>query len=192
MANSNNFEKEFDKTIGLIKSGCQQMVDNGFYCTVVDINKTVQFTNDDGEQETTVTYPSHNEASSWLLNLFDTDGLKFKPLPQKALDNMKARGIIPKRQPSEILNIIICGTDVNVQILIHTPEKEFNAVKFIEDALGEKLEPLTKHTDTYNYVFSYYLPKDSQSTVYKERDIIRGKIYTQLEKDGIYVKDDDE
>lgn len=192
-----SFDSDFQKTNGIVKSEAQKMIsgDNDFLCFVVDICKKVQVKNGDETEDATV-YPCTQEVVDWLTSLFDSKELKHKALPQKALDSMKARGIVQKKQPAEILNIVICASETDVVFVVHNPtdnNKQIDIIKFVTDALGvtdEVVSNMLKSNKNEDYVFVHTTDKERETTPFKERDVLRNMFYVQMKKDGIYNDND--
>jgi hypothetical protein len=193
-----SFEGDFKKTNGIIKSEAQKMIsgDNDFLCLVVDICKRIQVQNGTEREDATV-YPNTVDVVAWLKSAFDSKELKHKALPQKALANMKAKGITPKKQPAEILDIVICASETDVVFVVHNPtdkEKQIDVVKFVANAFSLPIdfikEKMSKGNINNDYVFVYTADKEKETTPFKERDVLRNMFYSQMKKDGIY-KDDE-
>ena len=94
--------------------------------------------------------------------------LKYTTLSEKALEGLKKKGLTPKKQPIEILNIIICNSSTDVIILQHDPDNIFSDE-------GSKLK---------------VIPAINPFT---EKDIIMQTYFDNLKQKGIYkVEEDDE
>ena len=189
-----SFAKEFKKGSGTIKSGALSMISNGspFYCNSINISTRKREHNPDtGEEEDRMVFPSNEDLSGWLTNLFLKD-LAYKPLPQKALDSMKAKGITPKKQPSQVLNILVTASDTANLVLVHCPKEHDFGESFVLRIFVEKaLEGLNftsdeKEIDTANQVFVTLDYTGTEKSSFKELDQLTRRFFTQLKADGIY------
>ena len=83
-------------------------------------------------------YSEKEKLSKWFHNLF-LEELKNKVLNPIALEQMKLKGIEPKKQPRDIILIIVVPSDKRVHIGISIPDIEeynnFNLKEFIKNAL---------------------------------------------------------
>lgn len=193
-----SFDKEFKKSTGTIKSGSQGMIgsDYSFYCAIADIFRKDRINNDEtGEQEDTMVFPTTDEMFNWMKNLFTKD-LAYKALPAKALENMKKKGINPKKQPGQILNIIVTASETTNLILIHFPGNKvlelsdsFDLMKIIKSALNDSDYDIEESGEDYIITLKYD-PKTEKSP-FKERDTILRNFFTQLKTTEIYSDEPD-
>ena len=167
---NDNFIAEFKKQVVVINNKITKMIGNGycFSCFTLDIAKSYTEKNQETEELESVTvFPSTTDISLWLTGLFAVE-LKYTPLSEKALEGLKKKGLTPKKQPIEILNIIICNSSTDVIILQHDPHNIFSDE-------GSKLK---------------VIPAINPFT---EKDIIMQTYFDNLKQKGIYkVEEDDE
>jgi hypothetical protein len=177
-----SFEKVFSSAVQKVKSSASQMITNGlnFSCQIVDI----AVPNPSDSDETV--YPNKTEVMNWFDSLFSNE-LKFKPTNEKALEQMKKKGITPKKQPCEIILIIIVPSGDSMTIAVSFPENyPASLTKFVDDTMKSQ-----------NVSYDIAL-KDSMAYVnykcdspLKEKDNTSRMFFMQLKKDKIYVENDD-
>jgi len=191
-----SFEKELKKATGTIKSGSQRMISSDylFHCAIADIFRKDRIHNPEtNEQEDTMVFPTNEELTIWMWNLFEKD-LATKALPAKALENMKKRGISPKKPPGEILNIIVAASNTTNLILVHHPGKDALGIDLDVGQLIEEVMDGTSfemnHTAT-DYVVVVEYDEGSDQSPYKERDVILRNFFTALKKTSIYPVESD-
>lgn len=135
--------------------------------------------------------PQSDQITKWLDNLCQKT-LTYKPLPQKALDNMKAKGISPKKQAGEVLNVVICSGKDSIVLCVKCPNNmkdEFqfdNFKKFLSDKEYNIEDVNVDDTVTYNL---YNIKCDFPL---KYRDNLNNDIVKYLEERKIYVPPDDD
>jgi hypothetical protein len=134
-------------------------------------------------------YADKDYVDNWIRKLL-TEELRTKELNPKALEQMRLKGIQPKKQPHDILLIIIVPSAKTIHIGISEPlgfdaQCNFNIFKFVREAL----EPIKKayHMNSFaTFTFVEY-PTDSEV---KEIDNALTLCFNQLKRDGIYVVDE--
>ena len=194
MADTNLFEKTLKKTSGEIKSRIQKMISEGstFCCTNMNISAEVPDTSPEAETGDKLTiYCSREQITAWLDTLFN-DELKTKPLNPMALEQMAKKGIQPKKQPREILLIIIVPSVKRVHIAISVPgSMQIDLDKFIDSSFKNSISNTgvvynmeKKENDENGKLV--YLDYETDSEV-KEIDNALAMFFAQLKKDGIYV-----
>ena len=188
------FEKRFKTASVEIKSRIQKAITDGalFCCMNMNICIEVNDTSLEAESGDKLTlYANKDYVDNWLRNLLSEE-LKTKELNPKALEQMRLKGIQPKKQPHNILLIIIVPSAKNIHIGISEPvgfDEKFNIFKFVREALT----PIKKsyHMNSFaTFTFVEY-PTDSEV---KEIDNTLTLCFNQLKADGIYVveESDDE
>jgi len=188
------FEKRFKSASAEIKSRIQKAITDGavFCCMNMNICIEVNDTSPEAESGDKLTlYANKDYVDNWIRNLL-LEELKPKELNPKALEQMRLKGIQPKKQPHDILLIIIVPSAKNIHIGISEPvgfDEKFNIFKFVREALT----PIKKsyHMNSFaTFTFVDY-PTDSEV---KEIDNALTLCFNQLKADGIYVveESDDE
>jgi hypothetical protein len=194
--NAISFDKQFKKASQTIKSRIQTMITEGstFCCMNTNIFIEINDTSPEAESGDKLTlYSEKEKLSKWFHNLF-LEELKNKVLNPLALEQMKLKGIAPKKQPRDIILIIVVPSNKRVHIGISIPDIEeynnFNLKEFISNAL--------KPVDAYNIYFEEsdklaFVEYKTDSEV-KEIDNTITMFFDQLKKDSIYKDDasDDE
>jgi hypothetical protein len=194
------FDKQFKKASQTIKSRIQTMITEGsvFCCMNTNIYIEINDTSPDAESGDKLTlYSEKEKLSKWFHNLF-LEELKNKVLNPMALEQMKLKGIEPKKQPRDIILIIVVPSDKRVHIGISIPDIEeynnFNLKEFISNAL--------KPIDAYNMYFEdsdklnnknklAFIEYKTDSEV-KEIDNTITMFFNQLKKDSIYKDEESE
>ena len=163
-----------------------------FCCMNTNIYIEINDTSPEAESGDKLTlYSEKEKLSKWFHNLF-LEELKNKVLNPIALEQMKLKGIEPKKQPRDIILIIVVPSDKRVHIGISIPDIEeynnFNLKEFISNAL--------KPIDEYNIYFEdsdklnnknnlAFIEYKTDSEV-KEIDNTITMFFNQLKKDSIY------
>lgn len=96
-------------------NGVSQMIKNGqiFSSQVFDLSYT--------DEVIGFRMPTSEGAKKFLTNLFDVT-FKTKVLNEKALASMKARNITPKKQPKELILVMITASSDAVHMVIWLPD----------------------------------------------------------------------
>ena len=190
------FEKRFKTASVEIKSRIQKAITDGalFCCMNMNICIEVNDTSPEAESGDKLTlYANKDYVDNWIRNLL-LEELKTKELNPKALEQMRLKGIQPKKQPHDILLIIIIPSAKNIHIGISEPvgfsdKFNFNIFKFVREALT----PIKKsyHMNSFETFTFVDYPTDSEV---KEIDNTLTLCFNQLKADGIYVveESDDE
>lgn len=205
MSNSNMsaFDKQFKKSSQEIKSRIQKMITDGsaFCCMNMNISIEVPDTSPDAESNDKITlYSDYDLFNKWFYNLFREE-LKTKLLNPIALEQMRLKGLEPKKQPLDILLIIIAPSIKKVHIAISIPKlfiEDFDFRKFvfsiIENIRNEnKNISINNNIDVdftiqENMVFIEY-KTDSEV---KEIDNTLTICFKQLKLYGIYKNDEED
>ena len=208
------YNKEIINKIIKIKESIKQSISNGntFCNTYGEILKKISVStlieSDELNEDNTIKYiktieectiyPESYDVQDWIVDCIKQI-TEYKPLSLQALDNMKKKGVIPKKQPGEILIILIVPSRTHIHIAIYVPpmyRDEFNIETFVLGAMKDTsysfLTPIIVENE---YGFVNY-PNESPL---KERDNILRNFFNQLKVTlihGSYIymedKDDDE
>ena len=192
------FDKQFKKASQTIKSRIQTMITEGsaFCCLNTNIFIEINDTSPEAESGDKLTlYSEKAKLSKWFHNLF-LEELKNKVLNPMALEQMRLKGIEPKKQPRDIILIIVVPSDKRVHIGISIPDVEeynnFNLKEFISNAL----KPINSYnmyfddSDKINNENKLAFVEYSTDSEVKEIDNTITMFFNQLKKDSIY-KDDE-
>lgn len=161
-----------------VKTTISQFISNGNDFSVVIGDLTTR----NGDE---ISPPNFNDTQYWLSEVL-TKTLAYKPLPEKALENMRLKGVEIKKQPGEILVIILIDSETHVHIGYNIPETmkdKFNINEYLKVLFNESLE--------------YEINKDNCNIIYKtdsplkERDILMNKTFEYLKQSSIYVEEND-
>jgi hypothetical protein len=193
MADTMAFDKTLKKTSGEIKSRIQKMISEGstFCCTNMNISIEIPDNSPEAESGDKLTiYCNKEQIDKWLNTLFNEE-LKTKPLNPMALEQMAKKGIQPKKQPREILLIIIVPSNKKVHIGISVPEgMNIEINKFIENSFKNSINSSGGKYNIYKVEEKLiYIDYDTDSEV-KEIDNALAMFFKQLKNDGIYVNDE--
>jgi hypothetical protein len=182
--------KQFKKAHQEVKISCQQMItnNNNFCCTTADITYQIDVKNEDeGTNEKMTMYPSSDEINKWMEELFEVE-LKYKEPNPRALEEMKKKGIEPKKQPRDIFLLVVIPSISSINIGISLPNNNdinIDISKFITDALYG----FNFNIDIKNSVGYITCPHLSPM---KGRDEIMLLLFNQLKKDKIYIEEEDD
>lgn len=154
-----------------VKEFANMMIKNGneFTCMICDL------TLPDGS------YLDNDIIKKWLENLYINE-LKYKELPAKALENMRKKGIEPKKQPIENILIVITSNIDSIYVGISVPDK----YKHFEDIFFKDLP--VYYGITENAVISIF---NSESPL-KERDNVLQNMFNNIKKCGLYLEEDED
>ena len=173
-----SFDKVLKQLVIDIKNGASRAIkdDRLFSSQLINIGITT-------DDETN--YPSSEQIIEWFKNLFSVE-LKPKELNPQALENMKKNGIVPKKQPLELLLIIITCSETDVYIGFSIPENmTFERHQFIKELVLNNRHHI-ETVDTYSIV------KCETDFPFKEKDNIYQNAFMYLEKIGLYVPEPDD
>lgn len=195
-SNTVTFDKRFKTASAEIKSRIQKAITDGatFCCMNMNVCIEVNDTSPEAESGDKLTlYADKDYVDKWLSNLLSEE-LKTKDLNPKALEQMRLKGIQPKKQPHDILLIIIVPSVKTIQIGISEPvgfydKYNFNIFKFVREALS----PIKKAYHMNSFATFTFIDYSTDSEV-KEIDNALTLCFNQLKRDGIYVveESDDE
>jgi len=175
-------EKVFKKTSNEIKSLANTMISNGnmFCCTVVDNTIT---------ESETIIYPTNSMNIHFINNMF---GKEFAPkqLPQKALDEMKKKGIEPKKQICDIILFVIIPTEHNIIVGINVPGNiTFNIDDYILNTMMNcDNVNIISNSNSYNIISI----EGFNNTPFKEADVIMRNTFSELKRMGLYKDEEEE
>lgn len=179
-----SFDKVFKKNANDVKSMASTMISNGnqFCALVLDPSTTISSA---GEESTV--YPTNSQVQEFLQNLM-TKELAYKPLPERAIEEMKRKGQEPKKQPSEIMLCIIVPSETDVYLLVHNPFSHIDSDQFIksvftntENSQVPDLVPDTKYIVTLKH-----------DTPFKYSDEILRNVFATLKKFGVYKEESED
>jgi hypothetical protein len=182
-----SFEKAFTTAVPKAKSTITRTIKDGasFSCLLQDIHITTE----DGTM-----YPNHNDVHTWLKQLFSTELIP-KPMNEKALAAMKAKGLTPSKSPREILLAVVTGSETDVHFAISIPQSMNIAYDdFIKDIVvnyntnnGDIV--VEKITDI---VGEFIVCSFKSGSSLKERDDVQRYIFEELKKRKIYIPDEED
>ncbi len=176
------FGKSAKSAVLEFKTMAQQMISNGcnFSCQCLNIS-TIQ-------DESTV-YPDAKDLDMWVQNLL-IEETKSKPLNPKAVEEMKKKGLTPKKQISELILVAIIPSATHIHVGISIPPS------MIEDIPINPKDFVSNALDSYEFDLNV---KDSftfASIVHpeslKERDTVLRYFFAELKRLKIYVEDEEE
>ena len=179
---NSTIEKIFKKTSNEIKSLGNTMISNGnmFCCTVVDTTFT---------ENETIIYPTDSMNIHFINNMF---GKEFAPkqLPQKALDEMKKKGIEQKKQIGEILLFVIIPTEHNIIVGINVPcGINFNMDNYILNTMGNcNNVNIVSNSNSYHIITI----EGFDNTPFKEADVVMRNTFSELKRMGLYKDEEEE
>ena len=184
--------KQFKKAHQEVKASCQQMItnNNNFCCTTADITYQIDVKNEeDGGMEKMTMYPTSDDINKWMEELFEVE-LKYKEPNPRALEEMKKKGVLPKKQPREIFLLVVIPTISSINIGVSLPTNNdinIDISKFITNALYG-FDVNIEFKNGVGYCICPHL------SPMKGRDEIMLLLFNQLKKDKIYIEDveDDE
>lgn len=198
MADTTVFDKILKKTSGEIKSRIQKMISEGsaFCCTNMNISVEIPDNSPEAEPGDKLTiYCTKEQMENWLNTLFNEE-LKTKPLNPMALEQMAKKGIQPKKQPREIMLIIIVPSNKRVHIGVSVPEgMNINIDEFIKNSFQNNVINVSGDGFEMKYNVNkiddklVYIDYETDSEV-KEIDNALAMFFKQLKKDGIYVDEE--
>ena len=179
-----SFNKIFTTATQKVKSTISMMIknDNKFSSILQDIS---MFSDD------SITYPSFESINEWLKKLISAELIP-KPLNEKALAAMNAKGITKSKDPREIILTIVSGSETHVHFAISIPKNnDISCSEFLE-SINKRIDKniiTEKYNDNYGeYIICYY---ESDSSL-KERDNVQNYIFEELKYRKIYTPDEDD
>ena len=178
------FEKVFKKSTNDVKLTANTMISNEYPFCCMKLDTTII-------ENESIIYPPDKMNYDYLKNLFSVE-LKSKPLPQKALDEMKKKGIEPKKQPIDLLLFIIIPTENNILIGINCPSE----INFsIDDYVERTIEPYGNINNSMNKSCNkenYCLFEFHHDSPFKEAEVVLQNTFNELKRVGLYKDPDDE
>jgi hypothetical protein len=172
------FSKSSKAAIQEFKVGASQMISNGcnFSCQSLSISAS------NGEE---TVFPDSEYVKNWVQNLLKNE-LKSKPLNPKALEEMAKKGITPKKQPNEIILIVIVPSNTEIHIGLSIPQMDLNIEQFLNCVLSQYTNP--KFVFDGNFAFVDIEHPESL----KERDVVLRSFFSELKLRKIYVDDEED
>lgn len=179
--------KVFKQAENTVKTTANTMISNkcDFCCTIADLSCRT---------EDTISFPERDQVVTFLKTLlFQT--LAYKPLPEKALASMKAKGVTPKKQPGEIILIVFAISDDYVHAGLFVPKQfELTPQQFIDFVFKDIPKVKDPSDEVENYVIdegdSVFSIKHESPL--KEVDNLTRKVFTMLKSLGIYKEEEEE
>jgi hypothetical protein len=156
-----------------------------------DVTFSCQLINICTSNEDEISYPSFSELNEWMKKLF-SETFAPKPLNEKALAAMKAKGIMPGKAPRDLFLVVVSGSETHVHMGVSIPTgmtNEHDMDDFVKCVMGECKYDSETTTDNIgkfvviNYVCEYPL---------KERDVVLQSAFNELKKRNIYIDDGDD
>jgi len=198
-----SFQNEFKTHAGSVKTRSQQNIGSGFsfYCASISISRKVSVKNTEtDEMEDQMLFPSETDLKAWLVKLYSPAGeLAYKPLNEQALKNMQLKGLTPKKQPSQIMNILITSSDVSNIVLVHFPNDLKTTdntsvdielfLKNIKNSSDYSMEKF-KSAEAVDYLLTFTY-ENTEKTSFKESMTLERLFFEQLRACGL-MKDEDE
>jgi hypothetical protein len=139
-----------------------------------------------------IIYPSTNEITDWMKNLFEND-LKSRNYSQQALDNMKLKGITPGKQLLDNLVIVVTSSDTDVCIGVSTPtnftsnnNQPFVKMKLFDTIIKNRISTIDTISNTISIITC------NTDFPFKEKDTIYQSIFNHLEEIGLYKVEKEE
>ena len=152
-----------------------------FCCQLVNISNCV---GDDVE------YPEYADMCEWMKKLF-METFVSKPLNEKALAAMKAKGLTPGKSPRDLFLVVISGSETHVHIGVSIPESmsENNLDEFVKCFMEDREYNYELTTDATGNIL---LANHKCDSPLKERDFILQNVFNELKKRKIYIDDNDD
>ena len=161
-------QKFTEYTNTMIKNG------NQFSIECYDISIT--------ENEETV-YMDSVGINEYLHQLFNQT-LKYKQLPERALENMRKKGIEPKKQPIELLLIFITIDKNNIYFGVSVPDTMDINVDSLMEGLEYTQEEGYKTTQLYGSMDCEFPLKD--------RDVVKTNFFNKIKSFGLYQEEEED
>lgn len=163
--------------------GVSQMIKNGqtFSCQTFDLSFT------EGED---FKMPSVNDAKQFLTDLFEVS-FKSKPLNEKALAAMKAKGLSPKKQPKDLVLVMITASSEAVHLMIWLPDEfrdKHDLLKMTEMTC-QGFDGLEMKMVDAGQMMSVDYPCE---TPFKTMDDFQRQAFTMLKTFGIYQDEEED
>lgn len=130
-------------------------------------------------------YMNNDEMIDFLQNLFN-EKIKYKQLPEKALENMRKKGIKPKKQPIEMLLVFITCTKNDVYYYVSIPDNLYINIDSLMNGLKYKKVNSTKNTYTREQLYGSV----KCEFPLKYKDTIQQSFFTKFREIGLYQDDD--
>lgn len=169
------FNKIFKSTTQQFKELINIMIKNeNIFCIFnTDINYN---------ENLTIYTPSNEELYNYLTTIY-TSNFKYKELPFAALENMKKKGIQPKKQASELILIFITGSNTHVHYSLSIPKNlNININEFMYNLSFDIINDNDKSIVIYG--------SKECDTPFKEKDNVQQYFIKKLSENGFYNEDD--
>ncbi len=178
-----SFSKVFKQAADDAKLSVSRMIksDSLFSCQLININ------NFNGEE---LQYPDHTEVTEWMKKLLSETFVP-KPLNEKAVANMKAKGILPGKNPRDLFLVIVCGSETHVHMSVSIPRtlEQHDVMDFVKCVMGDREFVFeTIHDSVGKFIVVNY---QCESPL-KERDVILQSAFNELKKRHVYFDDGDD
>jgi hypothetical protein len=192
-----SYNKEIVGAIIKIKESIKQNISNGnnFCNTYGEISKKISIAtmvesdelNEDNSvkyikiTEDCTVYPESSDIQDWMVDCVKQI-TEYKPLNAQALENMKKKGVVPKKQPGEILIVLVIPSRTHIHVAVYIPpmyRDGFCIENFVSGAMKDTVYSIVVDNE---YGFINY-PHESPL---KERDNVLRKFFAQLKVIGIY------
>ena len=179
-----DFDKVLKTKLNEAKQTVGRAINNNvsFCCQLINVST---------ENSEGVHYPVHSEMAEWMKKLF-LDTLSPKPLNEKALASMKAKGISPGKVPRELFLVIVSGSETHVNVGVSIPNTmstENNIDDFVKCFMKDRNY---EHETITDNIGKFVLTSYMCDSPLKERDVILQNVFNELKKRKIYVDDDDD
>lgn len=171
-----SFTKVFKTTTQKFKEYCNIMIKND---SPFSVYNTEISTNQNDE----LIYPTNDELTEYLSTVYQKD-FKVKQLPEKALENMRKKGITPKKQPAELILIFISANTTNVHYSISIPHSFNDKIDDYERFMGD-----LSFTKVDGDTTVLYGNKVCEFPI-KEKDAVQSMFFESLKEFGIYEDDE--
>lgn len=172
------FEKVFKTAANSIKTSINQSISNGMNFNV----QVVPLGNNEGE------FPPSGEVFEFV-EAYIKNSMKYKALNPRALEGMRKKWekthgtdipFMPKRQPSEIIVVLIAPSDTGIHLFYSVPK-----------ALAFRLNHHDDHWVQDNRdIFYTEVQPPSDTTLFKYRDQLSREILAEIKKQGLYPDED--
>lgn len=174
-----SFEKVFKTAANSIKTSINQSISNG-----MDFNvQVVPLGNSEGE------FPHSGEVFEFV-EAYVKKTMQYKALNPRALEGMRKKWekthgpevpFVPKRQPSEIVVVLIAPSDTGIHLFHSVPK-----------TIAFQLDHHDDHWEQDNRdIFYTEVQPPTHTTLFKYRDQLSQEILAEIKKQGLYPPDED-
>lgn len=172
-------EKVFKSATGVVKSTIERAISNGMsFCVQI-----APLQNNEGE------FFTAEAVNEWIESVKVT--LEYKPVHPKALEGMKKNFLrnnpgkdiseyVPKKQPAEILHILICPADDRIFVTCHVPgHMPIPSIRMLSKQ------------EMFDELIVNVLPP-AESSVFKHKEAVLFDILGDLKKNSFYAVEEEE